>query len=1362
MTPKLVVYGPVGDQAEVESALRAALPDVQLRFVASYPSHARSSPPLTEDEVQQSDGLVCFFDEELPVKSNAPFLFLKGILDYYPYLPVVVVGEPGRHKDLFHKLRATRYLSRNAHLTPRGPRRPDGSRSLTVLGEEVRRALEAVWWSGVSQFDLPALIVTVSPRPGAPEGRILRANAAAAKRFGADLEGRPYRVVVEAAPAAALPPRHPILETIETGRGVSRYHEYPEAGRDARRTFLVCTPILGPKNEVRAVAVLFIEMNRWKWIFDAGLTLAGQHTPEQLYQAIVEQGRQLGYSRVRLYKYLPDTRQLVGVASAGMTAAQDQFFRTLAFSLESDPPSRDTLARKFPCLCIYDRDSSATSRQEQSDLVRYYSEDPKFKTETELGKAAVQRWIDAPLLMPQTDGNDPTGGFWGKLSIDNLGNDSVLDPRDVADVALFASAAARAIETVQLRCEEEQRQKQDREQRQVVRDYVPQLAKVYWGKKKGDKILALVVRTLLGLYQKLTGAEVVYYRERWHDALVLYEDDDEDLVIWQPRLGEVVGLQPPREVRREHGLIGVLLEDAGRRAEPQLFNEAHTEQLAQSRNNPGNQRWLEQNAAWFEFVRSAVCTPVVVRDELRGVFVGISGSALAFPETLKNVLSQFMGMAELWLEFARLHDDREWWVGNLRQVIDRLPTLARARNDDAFLAGLATLLTAHTGLGWNRVLIFNCLGSSTGGTAELRYALGGKGESAHRDLQEQLRRTFTDLDDLLALRMDNPEPAGRGADGQLRYDSLYDLCVRQPRTQKNPIRIYFGPTAPRELLAQESPSPEEAADPSFRWLFEKERMLNEDNSLYPSFAIPLALEREEWMRQMNLRFPGMFQSEAFAFPLWDAYSDNPAPLGLVVLDMSYSPQRAPEEIEPATRVFLDLVADLLASRDYERRLRNWLRFLPNLHHGKELKELFGDLRRLTEHLLGNLTADFPEIPVELARQLEELVGRLPASAGEQSPSVIQPREILSLLKQVGDKIDQWYAAQQTLNQRFGKDSDRPEIIADLGRHLDRLTLEHRKRYPPGQTDRPQTHPCVLIEGNWDKVRGQALDCEEYIFTHTFRSLVENAVNAACEQAASQGQPFPTVRIWVDAGLEPDPSGAFAKLAVLEITDNGPGIRPEMEKLIFMEGFTFRHAPQNVLPEAARSHKGRGLAFARAQLTSSHGELQLKCGQTPNHHRLGKAGATFVLHFGIPHHFSELATRAPEGDPVLVISEDDTRSALLARVVHVAGFAHADRITAANAGEVARHLAARNYPAAIVDFNEVAPGQAAPWLDVVRLLRSGQPECVVVALTSPEHPGVGALALKAGAAEVVPCSEEEGVSWLALLQTKLETRHSVVV
>ena len=398
--------------------------------------------------------------------------WLVGQIDRYPYVPFVVVGQINRFPKAFHAIKAARYLA--ADIRPKH------------LAKQAVEVVGAAWWHGVRAFDQPLLVVDGS-------GRIMRSNQAGRERFGADVVGQPYLERVEARPAGTAftsLPDHPIAKALHVSaaarstfaapEGCSEYWEYLAASDGPPiRAQLVCVPVLGLRNEVRAVCVLFVEMTRWVRVFQSATQLASAESLDDLSECIVaavhDPATGLGYERVRLYLQTPDGAALKGKASRGFRAAWDRkdgfperhfgadretYFReSFALPLAEDEASQQLVARRFPMLCI-SRPDPAPPRTLEADTRpdRTYLSWAFFRrTYDDETDGPVARWIDVPLIVP---GGGDNGELLGKLTVDRLarspdgGHDDQSDrlgPRDVADLALFALVAAGAIAALRRR-----------------------------------------------------------------------------------------------------------------------------------------------------------------------------------------------------------------------------------------------------------------------------------------------------------------------------------------------------------------------------------------------------------------------------------------------------------------------------------------------------------------------------------------------------------------------------------------------------------------------------------------------------------------------------------------------------------------------------------------------------------------------------------------------------------------------------------------------------------------------------------------------------------------------------------------------
>jgi len=1255
MVVRIQVYGPVAEPLRVERALQEALPEARVRFTPIYPD---SLPPLSRNELSEIDVVVCFLKEIASDTrpANAGFIFLLRLLRVYPYVPVVVVGEPAQHRRAFYKMRAARYLDPDKWYRRTGKHCGQAGRPLTLLGAEVKHAQQAAWWSGVNQFDIPALLVEFEGR----KAWIIRANAAARCRWDG-LDGASYRKVVEGAHTCELPDGHPLLDTWIRKEGISRYHEYPAAGRSSTGVFLVSTPIVGPRNEIRAVAVLFIEMARWKQIFENGTKLLAYTTLESLYGAIVTEAKALGFGRVRLYSYDPATAELVGVASEGMASPFSEDFIGFRFPIEADEPSKDTKDRQSPRVCIYDGDENPSSPC-LVDLEHHYPGRPRF--ERELDKVGVNRWIDVPLLLPGSP-TEPSGSFWGKLSIDNKGvNTKPLDAREAADLALFASIAAGAIHSVCQRVRQEEFRKKQEESRDRFQKVVYELYHAYWEyeqrriirppRQEVGGIKEVVLSILLRMYLELTGADVVLYLGPQRDNLILV-----DHLFNSSRTPTVGNPTLPREVPR------VVLQEAESGRRPRLVNNARTAEVPKVRTRePG---WAQRHEKWLEFIGSVATVPISpVGVELRGFFIAVNERDGVYPPALDSTLWQFMYLAEMWLEFAHLYDSREWWVRSLNAVVSCLPRLAEAQTDASFFAALALLLSAHNGLRWNRVMVFNCFGTPTGRTAELQHAVGGLGEPTHGLLQDRLGQSNRTLEDLMKERIEDPIPSFEG-----KVDSLYALLVAdRARRGDNLIHFHFGPDAP--------PDEAEYAASCINPL----KPILDVGPHYASRLIsPLDPSRDKWMTWMNTKHhPNLFKNEVYAFPLWCADLTQREPLALILVDMMYAPALAPRDVLPVTRVFLDLASEIFASRRYRRLIRGWLPFLPNLYHGRGLREAWSDCKAKLRYI----------------------------------PHARHQETIREILAGMDAKVKEYYDKHLAMEKCLGGETAGLEVISDLGAHLSDLARQYSRRYRSASPGDQRTEtPEVRIEGEWDDVKDFKLPCDKVVFNEVFRILVENAMVAATEQARETGQVLGDLLLWVRARLVPDPSRHFQNIVRLEITDNGPGVKNELKGLIFLSGFSYH---RSLLP--GMTHRGMGLAYARALLTSYHGNLELLYAKTPSHSDVDDPGATFILTFAVPYEESDpgLEQERLLSPRILVASS----SAAMQKSVRDALYRGFGKVDVHESGDLSNHAAKslREFSLIIVDCSPLDESSIAIWQNQVRLLKEDHPSSAFIYLIKP--------------------------------------------
>ncbi len=967
-TVRILAYGPPQQESMLSGALRERIPHARVAF-SPWPGDL--PPPKT---IQGSDAAVCLVEPGADQER-----FVERVVAECPYFPVFVVG------DLPAKFRSVSKPTLVYHLGPV---------DFKSIAEAVDQVIQVIWWRSSSQIDLPGIVVS-------REGMIVQANNAALDRFGTSLLGRPYRSAVEDASEQTLPAGHPIQDCFASGSGVSRYHEFPSSGKGA---YLICMPILGlADDKVRAVAVLVREMSRWGQIFRAVKILHHAETLEQLYQAVVDQVRELGYERARLKEY--DSRQdiLYGRASVGFEPLLARNYKeNFCIQVKDDPLSREALDREWPLLFV-----PAANEASVHGISLFISYSTRHH-EAALDKRDVTRWIDAPLLVPTvTDTGAPTTQKWGILTVDRGKKSDLLDAHDVIDICLFSTVAAAALGALKARLSRPTGQSvafpgyaellakvaplvsppgtehpdgfrrygelmvmamamqehllHDRRHLNVFQRYSQQLTKLL-RQAPEEKIRQEVMDLLLKMYLEITGAKVAYYRELRGESLVLASEP-----VWRGE--KPADVEIPKEFHKGDRFSTLLLEkiESGGHlkgdatAEP-FFHNDMTERIREALQQAGPGRW---SAAELKLLRypSAVYIPLVVHGQLRGTVIALGDRPNAFPADINLSVQQFIHSAALWFELGELLDGRLWLnrkVANVHAILPRLANAPESDHDESFFAGLAALLSAGDGLGWNRVMVFSCEGSQSN-TAELVYALGGLGDKPrHIRRQQATSRHFDNrLWKLVEERMGDPTPHGDDGNGNDCVDPLYERCVQEPRQSSTPIFIPYGLNVPKESISVCEVGNEVATSHPLRW------MLDQTDSLIPR-TVPFALRREGWPQVMNKTYPGMFCADVtYAFPLWGDLGQERVPLGVVLVDMAYEPRMAYEpgkqvyEIVSATRVLLDRAVSLLVSRILGQRMQVSLgAFLdsPNSHLARRINldlvwgEFSSNLTRLLEIL----------------------------------------------------------------------------------------------------------------------------------------------------------------------------------------------------------------------------------------------------------------------------------------------------------------------------------------------------------------------------------------------------------------------------
>jgi hypothetical protein len=180
-----------------EAWFRALAAELMTHFPAASVEYGTYDDDTEDPTVHQCDILVCMVEPD-PEKEDRAFRFLGRVVKYhgvYIYLATIVVGaECSPRREHFYLLGVAKYLDRQV--------------PLQKIVEQVKSTLQKVWWYGVYQQELLALVLD-------PKQRIVRANQFARDRFGEKLVGSHYSVVDERFPASPtiLSSNHPIIRS---------------------------------------------------------------------------------------------------------------------------------------------------------------------------------------------------------------------------------------------------------------------------------------------------------------------------------------------------------------------------------------------------------------------------------------------------------------------------------------------------------------------------------------------------------------------------------------------------------------------------------------------------------------------------------------------------------------------------------------------------------------------------------------------------------------------------------------------------------------------------------------------------------------------------------------------------------------------------------------------------------------------------------------------------------------------------------------------------------------------------------------------------------------------------------------------
>lgn len=1139
-TPTIYVHGPVENRSEVRQQIITSFSGARVLFAAEEQSDVDSN--------RQIDVLIYYTDPGVNVAED--FRCLLQLVADHPTPSIVVVGKTGEIiKD----------LAPGAVLC--------SSHSSRDVAEAAKKSYFGSWWFAISRIDQPIMVVD-------RRERVTRANSAAFQRFGPDLIGQTYRNAVEHAGQSGLPATHPIRRVLEQSsepRALCQYHEFPRPSPQANRANLVCVPIVGSDGFVEAVVVLYFDMDRWARIFESAKRLGQVDSRLELCDAILDEVRNLGYRRARIYKVSDDKLRLKGIASLGFEESRDaeflqihgvnraEYFRT-RFEIEigKDAPSTDTLlTRCFPALCVCSQPEASDST---SDLERHYSHDRLFSFELDCDH--VSRWIDVPLLIP-TSGDCEGIQKWGKLSVDNGEDSERLEARDVADLAMFAAIASGHLAAVE-------RSQEQLTQLDVFRRYATKLVKGLQSNAAGEaSTLEVVLDLLLKMYGELTGADVTYYRD--HQGAIPYDKLmlNERLVHWSEQ-GNVGDYDIPIEIRRQDGFSARLLEKVNESGSwlgnPEPIAVPPDPTLTES-GTPSH--WTGPERSFMLEHDRALLIPVVVAGRFKGAIFALNRHGRDFKAEAATV-QRFMDTAALWFELGELQDQQLWLASTMERLLRGFGPLTAAPDhpeDFSFFAILATMLTSHLGMGWNRAWIFR---RSASRTMELSYAIGGLGDGEHRSVQEQLEKSWKEIVPLLEIRGNSPEPVRD--DGEL--DPLYKYCVHIPKVDGQPIRIHFDENVPR-------------SNPLVN-------ILSHDYRTVPDFEIPLRCHiQKEWFHGPK-EFPHAMQptGKLYAFPFWCTYGEEEEPLGLVLFDMLYHPQHRLEAMMAATRLILSLTASVLTARRQQQRTIGMFKQLSVAEHGITIKEEWdGFIGRIGQLLSVLCDADISPRNVEHAEQTARwILDFAPEFDDQRFSELIKLAfgQVQVLLETMAGRMSRWLVAQTSSESQ----------IADLAEFVDQKLDPYKQK-------------GVRIEWLEGGRPEEAIDvfCTPLVLEDAISCLVDNARWAA-KAADRSPEVYLSLRCKTVAQLSP-----FAKFVELSIIDNGDGVPDEIRDHIFHDGFTSWAS----VDQAESRNRGKGLGLVRNQLRASRGDLQLRSPlSVDGDHAAGKGpvGAHFVISIGV--------------------------------------------------------------------------------------------------------------------------------------------------
>jgi PAS domain S-box-containing protein len=261
--------------------------------------------------------------------------------------------------------------------------------------------------------------------------------------------------------------------------------------------------------------------------------------------------------------------------------------------------------------------------------------------------------------------------------------------------------------------------------------------------------------------------------------------------------------------------------------------------------------------------------------------------------------------------------------------------------------------------------------------------------------------------------------------------------------------------------------------------------------------------------------------------------------------------------------------------------------------------------------------------------------------------------------------------------------------------------------------------------------GELVAGQEAVLSHLMPEGVALTVDVADEQVPVVGSPVALRRLLLNLVLNARDAvageggrvgvrvGTGDRVALIEVSDTGPGVPPEHRARLFEPFFSLKRQGRGA---------GLGLAVVYAIVSEHDGDIELESdGRTGSRFRiqlpLGRSSELEPLETVEQDHSSGAGRR------VLLVDDDGREAARLVEAMAAAGLEvrHAPTLAAAT------ELSQRWQPEAVVAIDRLPDGRAEPWLD-----RLGLPAVVLVPspVEAANVPAATAVVERSAAAEAV--------------------------